>query len=91
MDQSKYLIQALQGMGQQPDIQSAAPPDLAAMQKAAAQRKTWEAANPGQSYAMNGLRQIGQNLASAPQQMAAAPGNAMDGLQALAARFSPRP
>lgn len=95
MDQSPYLVQALQGMQAAPPAQAApSGPSLAQMQQMQQQKQAWEAANPGQSYMAHGIGQMGQNLAGAPgrvmdavQGLGQVPGQAMSGLQALAQRF----
>lgn len=78
MDQSPYLVQALQQMQQS---QPAAPqgPSLSPQQMAQVvkQKQAWEAANPGQSYIAHGFQQMGQNIMGAPQ-------NVMSGLGRLA-------
>lgn len=90
MDQSQYLVQALQNMAQQP--QQAAPqgPSPQQMAQAVQQRKAWEAANPGQSYMGHSVQQIGQNIGNIPQNLANAgqniagmPGDAMNALRRL--------
>lgn len=95
-DQSQYLAQVLQQMGQAAPQASGQVPgmSLAQMQKMQQDRATWEVANPGQSYAAHGLGQMGQNLMGAPGNVADAigglgelPKQALSGLQALAARF----
>ena len=86
-DRSQYLAQALQAMqAPTPDAQPTGP-SLQQMQQVAQQRQAWEAANPGQSYMAHGFQQMGANIAQAPQNLMAAPGQAMGGLQRLAQSF----
>lgn len=80
---SPYLAQALSEMQQAPPAPAGPEIDPQAMMSALKQRKAWEVQNPGQSYAMNGLRQMGQNIKGIPDAFAAAPGNAMGGLMSL--------
>lgn len=80
MGSSPYLVQALQQMQAQPQAQPGGGLTLEQMQKIGQQRQAYEAANPGQSYMAHGIQQMGQNVM-------AAPGNAMSGLQQLVQRF----
>lgn len=89
-DQSPYLVQALQQMGQQPQGLTYQGPNLQQMQAIAQKKQAWEAANPGQSYMGHGLEQMGQNLMNAPgnlvqgaQNLAGLPGQAMTGFQKM--------
>lgn len=89
-DQSQYLAQALQSMGQQPQAPTYQGPNLQQMQAIAQKKQAWEAANPGQSYMGHGLEQMGQNLMNAPgnlvqgaQNFAALPGQALNGFQKM--------
>lgn len=85
MDQSRYLVQALQSLAAPQSAPAGPSVDLAGMQKAVGQRKAWETANPGQSYMAHGFGQLAQNLRGAPGAAMAAPGNALQGLQGLGA------
>lgn len=75
MDRSQYLAQALQSMSADPGVQT--QPTVPAVTPEQVQtRKAWQAANPGQSYMANNLRQAGQNVMQAP-------GNVMANLSGL--------
>lgn len=96
MSQSQYLAQAIQSMSQPQGQPSTGGPSMSPQQmmQMQQQRQAWEAANPGQSYFAHGLGQMGQNLMGAPGRVADAfgslgqlPGQAVNGLQALAQRF----
>lgn len=84
MDRSQYLAAALQAMGQPQQQAPQGGMSLQQMQDVTQKREAFEKANPGQSYAMHGLKQLGQNVLGAPGALAAAPGNALSGLQNLA-------
>lgn len=73
---SQYLVQALQGMAQPAQQQSPQGLSMGQMQQIAKNRASFEAQNPGQSYMMHGLGQMGQNVMNAP-------GNVMSGFQKL--------
>lgn len=60
MDRSAILAQALQAMGAPAQSAASGAMDPAAMLRVKQQRAAFEAENPGKSYALNGLHQLGQ-------------------------------
>lgn len=79
MDQSRYLIQALGQMSQQPAPPVQQGPDLTALAAGAKQRREWERSNPGQNYMQHGVQQDGvqqglANLQGVPDRLGQVPG-----------------
>ena len=83
MERSPYLSQALAAMGQAPAQPQESPVDAEALMGVIKQRKDWQAANPGQSYAKNRLQTLGQNIKGLPGRLGAIPGNVAGNLASL--------